>query len=122
VLEDSGDEAWPLTLPSDLAEWGISRNALSIAEFLTRETSLMVHLGEKSGDEYYENMKENPQAVLVKCADIADNLNCERMGWMFEAGKTPNPKKYFQALLKLDVEHEPLTWVLERATQPAELN
>ena len=121
VLEDSGDEAWPLTLPSDLAEWGISRNALSIAEFLTRENSFMVHLGEKSGDEYYENMKANPQAVLVKCADIADNLNFERMEWMVEAGKTPKPEKYIDALRKLDPDTQILQFVESRVEEPAEL-
>lgn len=98
VIEDSGDEAWPPVFPSDLVEWGISRDALAAIELLTREGSFQRFRGIKhNAVEYYQNINDNPIARIVKLADMADNANVERNALLERQGKPSRADKYIKA-------------------------
>jgi (p)ppGpp synthase/HD superfamily hydrolase len=56
----------------DLFRAGVRRDVLDIVVLLTR-TAGVVH------DEYYARIRSNPQARLVKLADLADNSDPERL-------------------------------------------
>jgi hypothetical protein len=58
-------------LPSDLAEWGVSRDVLSIVEFLTRVPTLMEHLGQpRETAAYLQAIATHSSARLVKLAQV----------------------------------------------------
>ena len=65
VIEDCGITA------ENLAAAGISNEVIDAVVLLTRTD-------ENEGDGYYEAIRENPIALAVKLADIADNTDPER--------------------------------------------
>jgi 5'(3')-deoxyribonucleotidase len=71
VLERRELSGLPRVLPSDLAEWGVSRDALSIVEFLMRAPSLMEHLGKsRETAAYLQDIATHSSARLVKLAQV----------------------------------------------------
>lgn len=114
VLEDSGENGFPLVLSSDLYEWGISRSAVFSAENLSRENSLMRHLGEKRDkDEYYAFINQDRLARIVKIADLADNNNLQRVELLKTLGLAINPAKYPHAIQSLNFSDEESLWFNE---------
>ena len=111
VLEDSGDNGFPLVLSSDLYGWGISRAAVFAAENLSRENSLMRHLGlKRDKDEYYEFINQDPLARMVKIADLADNSNLQRVELLKTLGVAINPEKYPHAIQSLNFSTDECDW------------
>jgi len=122
VLEDSGDDAWPLVLPSDLVEWGVSNQALRIIELCTREASYARFVG-RAHDEgaYYEEINKFPLARLVKLADMADNCNKKRNELLVSQGKSDRSAKYFKAMDEhFNLTDHEVSWLSERINDPLE--
>ncbi|WP_353711462.1 phosphohydrolase [Arthrobacter sp. K5] len=86
VIEDCGITA------KDLAAAGISNEVIDAVVLLTRTE-------DNSGNGYYKAIRENPIALAVKLADVADNTNPERTARLEPevrrrlAGKYENAKK-----------------------------
>jgi (p)ppGpp synthase/HD superfamily hydrolase len=86
VIEDCGITA------GNLAAAGISSEVIIAVVLLTRTA-------DNEGDGYYEAIRENPIALAVKLADIADNTDPERTARLEPevrqrlAGKYENAKK-----------------------------
>ena len=114
VVEDSGDEAWPKVILSDLADWGINSRTIEIVDLLTRKDEI-------PDDVYYDKIKANALARLVKIADITDNSNKQRILWVEDAGVPRNGSKYNHALELFDLSKEELAVFNYRIDAPAEL-
>jgi hypothetical protein len=116
VLEDSGDEAWPVVFPSDLVEWGVTAQALGIIELCTREASYARFLGRPHDEaSYYEEINKVPLARLVKLADMADNCNKSRNELLVSQGKKDRSDKYFKAMDDyFNVTDEEVFWLSDR--------
>ncbi|WP_314195138.1 phosphohydrolase [uncultured Arthrobacter sp.] len=86
VIEDGGITA------KDLAAAGISNEVIDAVVLLTRTE-------DNRGNGYYEAIRENPIALAVKLADIADNTSPERTAHLEPdvrqrlTGKYENAKK-----------------------------
>lgn len=91
VLERRELSGLPRVLPSDLAEWGVSRDVLSIAEFLNRVPTLAEYLGQtRETSKYLQEISDHSSARLVKLAqvvvgpfgesleEIIENLNLDK--------------------------------------------
>ena len=122
VLEDSGDEAWPVVLPSDLVEWGVTAQALGAIELCTREATFAKFMGSQHDEtSYYENINTVPLARLVKLADMADNCNQKRNELLLSQGKEDRSRKYLEAIEKFfNVNDNEVLWFAERINDPLE--
>lgn len=116
VLEDSGDEAWPVVFPSDLVEWGVTAQALGIIELCTREASYARFVGRPHDKAaYYEEINKVPLARVVKLADMADNCNKSRNELLVSQGKKDRSDKYFKAMEDyFNVTDEEILWLSDR--------
>jgi hypothetical protein len=111
VLEDSGENGFPVVLQSDLYAWGISKLAVYATENLSRETPMMRNRGIRHNpDEYYEIINRNTLARLVKLADLADNCNLQRVDLMRSKGQSVDPDKYPKALQALRLSDTERKW------------
>lgn len=111
VLEDSGENGFPVVLQSDLYAWGISKPAVYATENLSRETPMMRNRGiKRDPEEYYESINRDTLARLVKLADLADNCNLQRVDLMLSKGKSINPEKYPKALQALQISDSERKW------------
>ena len=113
VVEDSGDEAWPKVTLSDLADWGINARIIEIVDLLTRKD-------EVPDDVYYDKIKVNELARLVKIADITDNSNSQRILWVEDAGVARNATKYAKALKVFELNDDEKADFEFRTLEPAE--
>lgn len=82
---------------------GIPESAVQIVNLLDREYSaVQYYVGEKKGcskDEfYYKEIRQNPGALMVKLADIEDNLSPWRLAYLEEATQERLQAKYAKAL------------------------
>lgn len=84
VVEDCG------VFTSDLFVEGVTPQALQLVELMSR--------GDKSREEYYSAIKANPDARLIKLADIADNNNPERLALLEPEMRERLRNKYAFAL------------------------
>jgi O-acetyl-ADP-ribose deacetylase len=100
---------------SELVAMGITSESASIAELLTRDRANP----ERSGDRYYENIRNHKLARMAKIADVADNCNTQRRQWMVEVGQTPNVARYENALEQLQLTPAERSWFENRIDQPA---
>ena len=114
VIEDSGDEAWPKVTQADLVGWGISKRAAEIAELLTRKDDV-------TDDLYYDRIKADKLARLVKIADITDNSNKQRVLWVQDAGGERKSDKYTHALEIFELSKDERIAFDYRICQPAEI-
>jgi hypothetical protein len=111
VLEDSGENGFPVVLQSDLYAWGISKPAVYATENLSRETPMMRNRGiKRDPSEYYEFINRDTLARLVKLADLADNCNLQRVDLMRSKGQSINPDKYPNALQALQISDSERKW------------
>ena len=122
VLEDSGDDAWPIVLPSDLVEWGVTTQALAAIELRTREATFAKFMGRPHDENaYYENINSVPIARLVKLADMADNCNKKRNALLVSQGKEDHSGKYFKAMEEhFNLTDEEVSWLSDRINDPLE--
>lgn len=99
VLEDSGENGFPIVLSSDLYAWGISKPAIYATENLSRKTPLTRYLEmESDSADYYKAINQNNLARMVKLADLADNCNLQRVRLMHSRGGSVDPNRYESAL------------------------
>ena len=113
VIEDSGDDAWPKVTQADLVSYGISVRAAEIAELLTRKA-------EVPDETYYQRIKADPLARMVKIADITDNSNKQRILWVEDAGTPRNATKYVHAFEVFDLSKDERIFFDFRTNEPAE--
>ena len=85
VIEDCGITA------EDLAAAGISDEVIAAVVLLTRTN-------DNGGNGYYEAIRENPIALAVKLADIADNTDPERTVRLEPKDRERLAEKYKTAL------------------------
>lgn len=95
VVEDSDD--WTL---DRLRKEGFSERVLEAVAALTKE-------GPQDYFEYLKQVAVIPLAVRVKVADLADNLNPNRLGRKPTADDLARFEKYEEALRRLGVELPP---------------
>lgn len=58
----------------------------------------MTHAKKETNDEYYERLKKNPDALMVKLKDIFDNMSTDRMKLLSEHDRIKMATKYGHAL------------------------
>ena len=78
----------------DLVRYGFSDHVVKAVELLTK------HKGTRL-DDYYARIRENDLARTVKLADVADNLNPERLALLDANTQQRLRGKYIRALLAL---------------------
>lgn len=88
VLEDTTYTA------DDLVRYGFSDDVIEAVELLTK------HKGTRL-DDYYARIRENDLARTVKLADVADNLNPERLALLDTPTQHRLRAKYIRSLLSL---------------------
>jgi hypothetical protein len=123
ALDHPGSSLWPKVLPSDLAEWGVPRDALAIVECLTKNYSLIKYLGQdRDQASYLAAVAANPLARLVKIAQAVADSNRQRILWMKQMGVTPSPSadEIYETLEAMDLSDEELEWAQERANDSCE--
>jgi (p)ppGpp synthase/HD superfamily hydrolase len=81
VLEDTS------VTSEELAARGIRPEIIEVVELMTRDH-----------DEYYERIRENPAALAVKLADIADNTDPARTALLDDVTRERLAAKYASAL------------------------
>lgn len=94
VVEDSGTNGHPHVSLDDLSKAGISPLAIRIIERMTRPEDKSSELQ----NAYYIAIANDPLAQLCKWADIADNLNEQRLAALPEALQLKARAKYAHAL------------------------
>jgi (p)ppGpp synthase/HD superfamily hydrolase len=86
-LHDVGEDCG--ITPSDLVDAGISQDVVDAVVLLTRTRG--------EGDVYYERIRQNPIALAVKLADIADNTDAERTSRLDPEKRARLATKYARA-------------------------
>jgi hypothetical protein len=110
VVEDSGTNGFPAVSLGHLMTRNISIEALEVIELLTRPEDN----SSAAKDAYYQGILTNPLALLVKLADIADNLNEHRLALLPAPVQEKARAKYGHALEILVMRPEQKTWFGER--------
>ena len=89
VIEDCGIGA------RDLLDAGISQEVVDAVVLLTRTEDV-------GNDEYYKAIRDNPLALAVKLADIADNTDEARVSQLEPADRKRLTERYRYALAVLE--------------------
>lgn len=110
VVEDSGTNGFPAVTLGHLMSRNISMEALEVIALLTRPEDN----SSDTQDAYYQGILTNPLALLVKWADIADNLNEKRLSLLPQAIQQKARAKYAHALEVLAMTPEQKYWLRER--------
>lgn len=110
VVEDSGTNGHPHISLTDLSQAGISDLALTIIERMTRPEDKSSEVQ----DAYYRAIANDPLAQLCKWADIADNLNEQRLAALTEELQAKARAKYAHALELMPMTEEQLAWLHSR--------
>ena len=105
VIEDSPEQPSGAVTAEDLLHQGFPPQVVDLVVLLTRDSI------DGKTDVYYERIKANPLARVVKLADIADNRNRFRQGLLRTQGLTPNEAKYLHALDVLGLTHAESEWM-----------
>lgn len=110
VVEDSGTNGFPHIGLGFLFGKRIEPETLRVIELLTRpeDTSPQVQ------DAYYQAISANPIAKMVKLADIADNLNQQRLDLLPKETQEKAREKYAHALDALAATAPERAWLAER--------
>lgn len=96
AVEDSEDQPVPVTLDL-LRERGAS-------ERVVRGVESMTHRASETKEEYWARLQQNPDAVLVKNADIDDNTDPARLAILEPARRLKFMRKYAHARLAINSE------------------
>ena len=119
VIEDSGTNGFPAIGLGHLMSRNISAEALEVIELLTRSEDN----SSEAQDAYYQAILTNPLALLVKWADIADNLNEQRLSSLSQELQQKARAKYAHALEILTMTSEQRAWLADRVcTTPLDLS
>lgn len=94
VIEDSPKHGLRKYKAEDLLKLGFSARSIELVELLTRKDEI-------PDREYYEAIRNDKLALLVKYADLADNLNHERVSKLPEKVRWQLALKYALAFEKL---------------------
>lgn len=89
ILEDTD------TTAEDLLEDGIPEKIVNAVKLLTRTSDETYH-------EYLEKLKPNPIAKELKLADLADNLNLNRLNTSVNDSNSSLIKRYKKAVAFLE--------------------
>ncbi len=106
VVEDSEEHFGRQVSHEELRAQGFSSATIEIVRLLTRNLEQ-----ERSGDAYYEALKQNPAARLVKLADIIDNLQPWRADQLDEERRNKLQAKYAHALEILQLTEVEKNWM-----------
>lgn len=112
VIEDSGTNGFPAIGLGHLMSRNISAEALELVELLTRSEDN----SSEAQDAYYQGILANPLALLVKWADIADNLNEQRLSLLSPELQQKARAKYEQALEVLTMTSAQRAWLADRVS------
>lgn len=92
--------------PQMLLDLGFSEAAVEVIRLLDRSLARLTWTAAGSAgdvnDFYYESIRENPGAYMVKMADIEDNLSSWRLSYLPEDTQKRLRRKYHYAKLVLD--------------------
>lgn len=110
VLEDSGTNGFPHVDIGLLFGTRIETETLQVIKLLTRPEDS----SPESQDAYYLAIAANLQAKIVKLADIADNLNEQRLALLPKETQDKAREKYAHALDALAVTAPERAWLAER--------
>ena len=110
VVEDSGTNGFPHVRLSHLFGKGISVEAVDVIKLLTRPEDKST----AAQDAYYQGILNNPLALLVKWADIADNLNEQRLSLLPAELQKKAREKYAHALEVLQMSPAQNHWLVAR--------
>ncbi len=113
VVEDSGTNGFPAIGIGHLMSRNISGEALEVVELLTRPKDN----SSESQDAYYQGILMNPLALLVKRADITDNLNEQRLSSLSQEHQQKARAKYAQALEILAMTSAQRAWLADRVSK-----
>lgn len=113
VIEDSGTNGFPAISLGHLMSRNISAEALEVIELLTRTEDN----SSESQDAYYKGILASPLALLVKWADIADNLNEQRLSLLSQELQQKAQAKYAQALEILAMTSAQRAWLADRVSK-----
>jgi len=90
--------AWLHDVVEDTALTVEEMAALGVPETVTKIVAIMTHVKEKTNVEYWDAIRAEPAAVLVKLCDIYDNLSPARMRCLDEATRKRLLLKYSKAI------------------------
>ena len=112
VIEDSGSNGFPAISLGHLMSRNMSDEALHLVELLTRSEDN----SSEAQEAYYQAILTNPLALLVKWADIADNLNEQRLSLLSPELQQKARDKYEHALEVLAMTASQKAWLAERVS------
>ena len=104
VIEDSGKNGSEKFTRDDLLKLGFTARSVELIELMTREKN-------KPQDEYYARIQADPEARLIKLADISDNRNRERVKGLSDADRHRLSTKYQHALEIIQLDEEDAYWM-----------
>lgn len=110
VVEDSGTNGFPHISLNFLTGKRIEPATLRVIELLTRPDDS----SPEAQEAYYFAIAANPIAKMVKLADIADNLNEQRLALLPKETQEKVREKYAHALDALAATTPERDWLLER--------
>jgi hypothetical protein len=123
TLEREASPTWPKVLPSDLAEWGASRDILSAVEFLTRDTTLMEYLGkQRDVTEFNRSIASNPLARAIRIAQIADEANRQREIWREQIGGSIDIESLEAQIIAFSLSEDEELWLGGRISDSCEVS
>jgi|GEM_PF-592651 len=111
VVEDSGTNGFPHISLDFLIGKRIEPETLRVIKLLTRPEDSYP----KAQDAYYIAIAAHPLAKMVKLADIADNLNQQRLALLPKETQDKSREKYAHALDALAATAPERAWLAERA-------
>jgi (p)ppGpp synthase/HD superfamily hydrolase len=98
VIEDT-----PITA-KELVDLGFSARSIRLVELLTKDKS-------KPKDDYFQVIREEPLARMIKLADIADNTNRKRVSGLDSETAERLKKKYIYAMETIGIDQEDQYWM-----------
>lgn len=113
VVEDSGSNGFPVISLGHLMSRNISAGALEVIELLTRTEDN----SSESQNACYRAILTNPLALLVKWADVADNLNEQRLSLLSQEFQQKAQAKYAHALEILSMTAVQKAWLADRVSK-----
>lgn len=98
VIEDT-----PITA-EDLLALGFSARSVRLVELLTKDKS-------KPKEHYFDALREEPLARMIKLADISDNRNKQRVARLDSVTAEALERKYLHAMASIRADEEDLYWM-----------
>jgi hypothetical protein len=119
VLEDSGDNGFPKVSATDLKDWGIPSNVITLVKLVTKTKKSPDN---PASDPYFAKIKGNPLARALKIADMTDNHNLDRKEALQELGIQSKNYYYGRAIDFLGLTSEERLLFEKRINLPAAIS